>query len=352
MIPSHFAIDGRRISRRAAPYLIAEAGVNHNGDPELAVRLVDAAAEAGADAIKFQTFTAESLATASAPQAAYQRTRAAAASQQAMLRTLELEPIALRAAFDHAKGRGITAFSTPFDIASVHLLADLGVPCFKIGSGDLTNLILLREVASIGRPVILSTGMATLDEVDAAVRAMRTGGDPPLAILHCLSSYPAPASQVHLRVIPRLRRRYGVEVGFSDHTLGDAIAIASIALGTTIVEKHLTLDRSLPGPDHAASAEPRELQELAVKLKDAYAALGRGKKEPQPSEADARIVARRSLVLVRDLPAGAIIAADDLEAKRPGDGISPLYLDSVVGRRLAHAVSRDRVLRMDDLSPH
>ncbi len=346
-----FSIAGRSIGRDDAPYLIAEAGVNHNGDPALALQLVDAAADAGADAVKFQTFRATSLATASAPQAAYQQERAAASSQVEMLRRLELPADALRAAFARAADRGIAAFSTPFDLGSAALLMELGVPALKVGSGDLTNLLLLRAVAAAGNPVILSTGMATIDEVDAAVAAIRAGGDPPLALLHCLSAYPAPPPETNLRAIRALRARYGVEVGFSDHTTGMAAPIAAVALGAVIIEKHLTLDRDLPGPDHAASMEPHELAALAAALNEAHAALGDGQKRPQPSEEDARRVARRSLVAARDLAAGTVLTAADLDAKRPADGISPLLLDAVIGRRLVRDLPEDGILAPEDLDP-
>jgi N,N'-diacetyllegionaminate synthase len=346
-----FAIDGRSIRVGEPPYLIAELGVNHNGDPDLALRLVEAAADAGADAVKFQTFRADALATLAAPQAAYQRARAAAGSQQEMLRGLELPADGLRAAFARARERGIVAFSTPFDLESVDLLVGLDVPALKVGSGDLTNLFLLRRVAAAGLPVILSTGMATFAEVDAAVAAIRAAGDPPLALLHCLSAYPAPPAETNLRAIPAMRQRYGVEVGFSDHTTGFAAPIASVAMGASIIEKHLTLDRGLPGPDHAASMEPDELRSLAAALREAHDALGSGEKGPQPSEADTRRVARRSLVLRRALPRGAQLSGADLDAKRPADGISPLRLDEVVGRRLARDLPADATLAPDDLEP-
>ena len=346
-----FAIAGRAIGPDERPYLIAEVGVNHDGDPAKALRPVDAAADAGADAVKFQTFHAEALATAGAPQAEYQRARASAGSQREMLHALELPIDGLRAAFERARERGIVAFSTPFDIESVATLVELGVPALKVGSGDLTNLFLLRRVAAAGLPLILSTGMATLDEVDAAVAAIRSAGDPQLALLHCVSAYPAPPAETNLRVIPAMRERYGVEVGFSDHTTGLAAPIAAIALGATIVEKHVTLDHNLPGPDHAASMEPDQLRVLVSSLHEAHVALGSGSKGPQPSEADTRHVARRSLVLRHELPRGAQIALEDLDAKRPADGISPLRLDEVLGRRLTRDLAADAILMPDDLDP-
>ncbi|MEP6680115.1 MAG: N-acetylneuraminate synthase [Chloroflexota bacterium] len=348
---SPFEIAGRIIGPDQPPYVVAEAGVNHNGDPALAVRLVEAAAEAGADAVKFQTFRASALATASAPQAAYQRQRASAVSQREMLRSLELPEDALRAAFDRASELGIAAFSTPFDVESLAVLVRLGVPAIKIGSGDLTDPFLLRAVAGAGLPMILSTGMSNLDEVDAAVAVIDAVGDPPLALLHCLSAYPAPPGETNLRAIPAMRERYNLEIGFSDHTTGFAAPIAAVALGATIIEKHLTLDHALAGPDHAASMEPAELGSLVSALREAHAALGDGIKRPQPSEEETRRVARRSLVAARDLAAGTVLTEDDLDAKRPADGISAMRLDDVVGRRLSRTISRDAIVQPSDLQP-
>ena len=344
-------IGGRGIGDGAPPFLIAEVGVNHNGSPETALRLVDAAAVAGADAVKFQTFSAEALATARAPLAEYQRRGSASGSQLEMLRALELPREALRAARDRAVELAITFLSTPFDLPSVQLLADLGVPAYKVGSGDLTNLILLRAVAARRRPLIVSTGMATLAEVEAAVAAVRAAGDPPLILLHCTSAYPAAAADANLRAMATLRERFGVPVGYSDHTLGVATAIAAVALGAAVVEKHLTLDRSLSGPDHAASLEPAEFAEMAAGLRDAHAALGDGRKEPRSGEADTTLASRRSLVAARAVKAGAPIAAGDIDARRPAGGISPMRLDEVVGRRAARDLVPGAQLHAKDLDP-
>ena len=344
-------IGERRIGDGAPPFLLAEAGVNHNGSPEMARRLVEAAADAGADGVKFQTFSAEALATAAAPLAEYQRRQSSSGSQLEMLRALELPREALRSARDRAVELGITFLSTPFDLQSVQLLAELDVPAYKVGSGDLTNLILLRAVAARGRPMIVSTGMATLAEVEAAVAAVRAAGDPPLILLHCTSAYPAAAADANLRAMATLRERFGVPVGYSDHTLGLTTAIAAAALGAAVIEKHLTLDRSLPGPDHAASLEPAEMTELAAALHDAHAALGDGRKEPRREEADTTLVARRSLVAARALKAGAPIAADDVDARRPAGGISPMRLDEVVGRRAARDLDSGALLHVKDFDP-
>ncbi len=344
-------IAGRTIGADAAPLVIAEAGVNHNGRPELALALVDAAADAGADAVKFQTFTAEAVATAGARQATYQRDRAPAASQVEMLRGLELSAAALRDAGDRARDRGIVFLSTPFDLEALRLLDELDVPAIKIGSGDLTNVILLRAAASLRRPMLLSTGMADMAEVEAAVEEVRRSGAPPLALLHCTSAYPAANADANLLAIVEMRERFGVPVGYSDHTEGIATAIAATALGAAIIEKHLTLDRTMVGPDHAASLEPRAFAELVAGVRAAHEAMGDGRKAPRPVEADAREVARRSLTPVRRIPAGETIAAGDLEALRPASGISPMRLDEVVGRRAARDLVERVPLQPTDVDP-
>jgi N-acetylneuraminate synthase/N,N'-diacetyllegionaminate synthase len=347
------AIDvaGRLVGGGGAPLVIAEGGVNHNGSVELALRLVDAAADAGADAVKFQTFSADALASPEAPQAIYQAQRAAAASQVEMLRRLELPGDAWAALRDRAGERGMIFLSTPFDLASVGLLAGLEVPAFKVGSGDLTNLVLLRAVAAHGRPLLLSTGMATMDEVAAAVADLRAHGDPPLVLLQCTSAYPADAEEANLAAMATLREAFGVPVGYSDHTMGINVAIAAAALGAAVIEKHLTLDRSMSGPDHAASLEPDAFAEMVRGVREAAAALGDGIKAPRPGEADAAAVARRSLVVTRHVPAGEVLGEADLDAMRPAGGISPLRLDEVAGRRAARDLEARTLLRPDDLDP-
>jgi N-acetylneuraminate synthase/N,N'-diacetyllegionaminate synthase len=346
-----FAIGGRRIGSGQPPYLIAEVGVNHDGSPDQALRLVEAAAAAGADAVKFQTFTAQLLATPGAQQAAYQRERAASGSQQEMLRGLELPAAALRACRQRADDLGITFLSTPFDLPSVELLAQIGVPAFKVGSGDLTNLVLLRAIARHGLPMLVSTGMASLAEVEAAVGDIRAHGDPPLALLHCTSAYPAASRDANLRAMDTLRDRFEVPVGYSDHTLGIVVALAAAAVGAAVIEKHLTLDRSRPGPDHAASLEPAQMAELVAAVGEAYEAQGDGHKAPRPDEEDAAGASRRSLVVVRPLAAGEVLAEADLDAMRPAGGISPLRLDEVVGRRASRDLPPRQVLQPSDVDP-
>jgi N-acetylneuraminate synthase/N,N'-diacetyllegionaminate synthase len=342
---------GDRLVGEGVPaYVIAEAGVNHNGDLDLACRLVDAAADAHADAVKFQTFRVGALVTRSAPKARYQRdTTGATGGQAEMLRRLELTAAQHRVLAARAAERGIVFFSTPFDEGSADDLEALGVPMFKVSSGDLTNLPFLRHLASKKRPIILSTGMGTLDEVEQAVSAIRGAGDPPLALLHCLSAYPAPPAEMNLRAMETLRARFGCPVGLSDHTLGADIALAAVARGAAIVEKHLTVSKALPGPDHRASLEPAEMAALVRGIRAIESALGDGVKRPMPSELNTRDVARKSLVAARPLRRGQPLTAADVAIKRPGTGIAPAELATVLGRRLRCDVDADEVLQWNAL---
>jgi N-acetylneuraminate synthase/N,N'-diacetyllegionaminate synthase len=347
-----FAVGARRIGAGAPVFVIAEAGVNHNGDLDLARRLVDVAAEAGADAVKFQTFRTEALVSGAAPKARYQmETTGAEESQQAMLAKLELSPAAHATLRDHARRRGIVFFSTPFDEGSADLLDDLGVELLKVPSGEVTNLPLLRHLAAKRRPILMSTGMCTLAEVETAVATLREAGDPPLALLHCVSAYPAPVEDTNLRAMDTLRARFGCPVGLSDHSLGVAIALAAAARGADVLEKHVTLDRNLPGPDHRASLTPGELTALVQGVRAIEAALGDGDKRPMPSELDTRAVARRSLVAARALLAGHRLSRDDIAIKRPGTGMAPAELSRVLGRRLARALAADELLDWSALEP-
>jgi N,N'-diacetyllegionaminate synthase len=330
--------------------VIAEAGVNHNGDPDLALRMVEVAAQCGADVIKFQTFRASALATAHAPKAAYQIARTEAAeSQRQMLERLELDESAYRELVQAAARAKLEFLSTPFDEASADLLAELGVERFKIPSGEVSNHPLLRHIARKRKPILLSTGMCTLADVEGAVAALRDAGCDELTLLHCTSSYPAPHADVNLRAMETLRRAFGVPVGLSDHTEGIAVATAAAALGASVIEKHFTLDRRMPGPDHAASLEPDELAQLVRAIRQVEAALGDGIKRPMPSELDVRRVARKSLVAARDLAAGTTLEAAHLCAKRPGDHISPAELDRVVGRVLRTSLRADEPVEWDHL---
>ena len=328
------------------PFVIAEAGVNHNGSLRRALQLVAVAAAAGADAVKFQSFKAEKVAAASAPKARYQQRAAGTASGQLeMLRMIELSPEAHRRIMACCRRCGIEFLSTPFDEDSADLLARLGVRMFKIPSGEITNTALLAHIARKGRPVLLSTGMCTLAEVAKAVQTIRASGRPPLALLHCVSSYPARPQDANLRAMETMARRFRLPVGYSDHTPGIAVAVAAAALGAMVIEKHFTLDKTLPGPDHRMSLDPQELKALVAGVREATAALGDGVKAPKPCEQDVRRVARRSLVLVRDMPSGTRLTAKMITAKRPGTGIPPTAMGRVIGKRLRQAVLADTLLR-------
>ncbi len=350
-MPAEMDLGTRRIGAGHPCFVIAEAGVNHNGDMELARRLVDAAADAGADAVKFQTIRADRLVTADAPKATYQQeTTGTEESQYEMLRRLELSPEAHRMLAAHCRDRGILFISTPFDEESGEFLCELGVPLLKIPSGEVTNLPYLAHLAALGRPLILSTGMSYLGEVDTAVRTIEQSGNPPLALLHCVSNYPAAAEDVNLRAMETMRVAFGVPVGYSDHTTGDEVTLAAVALGACIIEKHFTLDRELPGPDHRASLEPAELAAAVRGIRKVEAALGSGRKEPAASEANTAEVARRSLVLARDLPAGTTLTAEMMVLRRPGTGLAAALRPLLVGRVLRQDTAAGTLLSLDLLS--
>lgn len=315
--------------------IIAEAGVNHNGDLNLARQLIDSAAEAGADLIKFQTFNAERLVTQSAPKAEYQtRTTGKAQSQLEMLKQLELSPVMHEKLVAHCQQKKIEFFSTGFDIQSNEYLASLGAQRFKIPSGEITNLPYLRHVGSFRKPVILSTGMATLGEIEVALEALEAAGvqRANITVLHCNTEYPTPIQDVNLRAMLSIRQAFGVQIGYSDHTSGIEVAIAAVALGASVIEKHLTLDRHLPGPDHKASLEPDEFAAMARAIRNIEQAMGDGLKRPTPSEAKNKAVARKSLVAAKPIRAGEQFTTENLSVKRPGTGISPMRWDEVLGR--------------------
>lgn len=322
--------------------VIAEAGVNHNGDLGLAEALIDAAADAGAPVVKFQTFSADRLVTRDAPKALYQiETTGGRESQWAMLKRLELSRADHLALQRHCHKRGIEFLSTPFDETAADMLAELGVARFKIASGEATNLPFLAHLARIGRPLILSTGMTDMAEVAAAVQTIREAGNPPLTILHCVSSYPAAPQDYNLRVLATLAATFNLPVGLSDHSLGLSVTLAAVALGATVIEKHLTLDRAMTGPDHRASLEPSELAALVRDVAIVEQALGDGVKRPTAAELPLRAIARKSVVAARDIAAGQIIAAADLAIRRPGTGLAPAQLPTVVGRTARGAIAAD-----------
>lgn len=352
--------------------VIAEAGVNHNGSIDMACALIDSAAAAGADAVKFQTFRANDLVSARAPKADYQkRTTDEAESQLEMVRRLQLSDDDHTRLISHARNKNITFLSTPFDSWSLRLLAvKYGLDTIKISSGDITNAPFLLEIARTGKRVILSTGMSSLAEVEAALGVFAFGytAQPQtkpdkyafsrafasvngqmrvreqVSLLHCTSEYPAPCHDVNLRAMDTLQQAFGLAVGLSDHTRGIHIPIAAVARGARIIEKHFTLDRKLPGPDHAASVEPAELGAMVSAIRDVEAALGDGVKRPMPSEERNRDIARKSLVAARDVKAGHTLDHADLALKRPASGISPFEYWDYVGRRATRDYAADEAI--------
>lgn len=330
-------------------YVIAEIGVNHNGSVERAKRLIDSAAEAGADAVKFQTFFADDLVSRTAAKAAYQqRNTGDSGSQHAMLSELELTEADFAGLLEYCRSAGIDFLSTPFGFAAADLLERIGVTGFKVSSGDLTFVQFLEHLARKGLPIVLSTGMGTLAEVEAAVRSIDRAGPVPLSILHCVSDYPASPDECNLRAMATMRLAFGRPVGWSDHTVGSTVGIAAVALGARIIEKHITLDVNLPGPDHAASMEPAEFRSYVQAIRDTGAALGDGVKTPTVSELATAEVARRSVVAIKDLASGTVVTDADVAILRPGTGLAPSALDFVVGSRLARSVQAGSPVTVED----
>ena len=313
-------------------YVIAEAGVNHNGSVELARKLVEAAADAGADAVKFQTFRADTLVSPDAPKAEYQKQATGAAeSQYQMLKKLELSDEAHRELKSLCVSLGIDFVSTPFDISDIPLLEELDMPFYKVPSGAITDLPYLRAINVCKRPVVLSTGMATLEEVRAAIAVLR---DCRLSLLHCTTEYPCPFGDVNLKAMLTLRDAFGLPVGYSDHTKGIEVAVAAVALGAEIIEKHFTLDRNMEGPDHKASLEPQELKSMVRAIRNVSMSIaGEGLKVPNNAELKIAKVARKSIVAKCSIAQGELLSEDVLTTRRPGTGISPMHWDELLGKR-------------------
>jgi sialic acid synthase SpsE len=340
---TYLTIAGRRVGPGEPCFIVAEAGINHNGDVKLASELVHAAAEAGADAIKFQTHFPEHEMLRDGATAAY--------VGESLFDLLTRTAISRDDHFtlrELAAKKGITFLSTPFSREAADFLETVGVAAFKTGSGELTNLPLQQHIAKKGKPMIISTGMSTPEEIDRTVQAVRAAGVP-FALMHCTSTYPTPYEHVQLDCIPGLQQKYGVPVGFSDHTLGNFMAFGAAAIGANLFEKHFTVSRSLPGPDQSGSMEPSELAELVKGIRSLERARGAAKKI-QPGEQDVRNMALHSVVSVRDIAAGAVIGADDVWAKRPGTGIPARQLGEIVGRKAARAITKDRLIAWDDLA--
>lgn len=353
----HDMVDGQKSYSQAAGrmkknrhvFIIAEAGVNHNGSLDIAKRIVDEAARAGADAVKFQTFKADGLATAGAPCARYQRgaihgTR----SQRAMLRKLELDEQCHRELIRHCRRRGIEFISSPFDMDSVDMLVSLGLKIIKIPSGEITNYPYLKRVGSLNKKLIISTGMSDLREVAAAIRVVTKAGtlEEDITVMHCTTEYPAPFDHVNLQAMVAMKKDLGVETGYSDHTSCTEVAIAAAALGARAIEKHLTLDRSMKGPDHKASLEPREFGAMVRSIRNIEKAMGYGLKKAMPSELHNRAVVRKSIVAGRDIERGELYTEDNLAAKRPGTGISPMRWGAVLGLRAKRSFKKDALIKL------
>jgi sialic acid synthase SpsE len=343
MSASELTIAGRTIGAGRPCFVIAEAGINHNGDTSLAAELVAAAAEAGADAIKFQTHFPEDEMLSGGATAAY--------VGESLFDLLTRTALSRDAHFemrDLANKKGILFLSTPFSREAADFLETVGVPAFKTGSGELSNLPMLEHISRKGKPMIVSTGMSTPEEIDRAVKAVQKGGAP-FALMHCTSTYPTPFEHVQLGCINWLQRLYHAPVGFSDHTLGNFMAFAAVAQGANLFEKHFTTSRSLPGPDQQGSMEPAELKELIRGIRAIERASG-ATKAIQPGEQDVRNMAHHSVVSIRDIAAGATIGPDDVWAKRPGTGIPAYKLAEVIGRAAKRAIAKDRLISLDDLA--
>ena len=325
-------------------YIIAEAGVNHNGSFALACKLVDAAKEVGADCIKFQTFKSENLVSRSAKKAEYQKMTTGDSSQQDMLKKLELsfdEFIQLK---DYCEKVGICFLSTPFDLDSIDFLNSIDMPFWKIPSGEVTNLPYLLALAKTGKPVVMSTGMCTLQEIRAAIDVLQANGTTEIKLLHCNTEYPTPFEDVNLKAMQTMRDEFHLEVGYSDHTKGIEVPIAAVALGATIIEKHFTLDRNMEGPDHKASLEPQELAEMVCCIRNIEKALGSGDKMPSPSEKKNISVARKSIVAKSKIKAGDTLTEDNITVKRPGTGISPMKWFEVLGTKAVKDFDEDELI--------
>lgn len=360
-----------RKNSRTPVFIIAEAGVNHNGSIEMAKRLIDVAADAGADAVKFQTFKAEKVISKNAPKAEYQKkTTTAVESQLEMVKKLELDAKAHSILIDYCRLKKIQFLSTPFDFESIELLAKtFDLPRLKIPSGEITNGPYLLKIAQMGKPVILSTGMSTLGEIETALGVLAFGylgkkGKPSLrrfrdayctqkgqkmlqknvTLLHCTTEYPAPFQEVNLRAMKTLQTAFGLPVGLSDHTEGIVVPIAAVALGASIIEKHFTLDRRLPGPDHKASLEPKGLKEMVRSIRQIEQALGHPAKIPVPSELKNRDIARKSLVAGCDIKKGDVFDENNLAIKRPGHGLSPLFYWNLLSRTARRDFNQDEVI--------
>lgn len=328
-------------------YIIAEAGVNHNGSIELAKQMVDKAKEAGADCIKFQTFISKNIVSKSANKAEYQKQQTSSTeSQLEMLKKLELSFDDFRELKNYCDLKGIEFLSTAFDFDSIDFLNTLGVKIWKIPSGEITNLPYLVKTAKTQKPIILSTGMSTIEEIEDAISILRHNGCGDIVLLHCTTEYPAPYVDVNLRAMDDLRKRFNLPVGYSDHTKGIEISVAAVALGATVLEKHFTLDRNMEGPDHKASLEPDELRNMVEAIRNVELALGDGKKRPSESEIKNKAIARKSIIAKMSIKKGETLTEDNITVKRPGSGISPMKWLEVIGKVATRDFEEDELIEI------
>ena len=327
-------------------YIIAEAGVNHNGSFALACKLVDAAKKAGADCIKFQTFKANNLVCKNAEKADYQKKATGDSCQQEMLKKLELSFDDFLKLKDYCKESDITFLSTPFDFDSIDFLNSIDIPFWKIPSGEVTNLPYLIKLAKTGKPVVISTGMCNIEEIKAAIEVLSSNGTKNIKLLHCNTEYPTPFEDVNLKAMQTMRDAFGFEVGYSDHTKGIEVPIAAVALGATVIEKHFTIDRNMEGPDHKASLEPQELAAMVSSIRNIEKALGTGNKEPSPSEKKNMTIARKSIVAAKEIKKGEEFTEDNITVKRPGNGVSPMKWFDVIGTKAVRDFQEDELIEL------
>lgn len=327
--------------------IIAEAGVNHNGSLELAKKLVDSAKDAGADCVKFQTFVSKNIVSKNAVKAEYQKQQTEPEeSQHDMLKKLELSFDEFVELNEYCKSISIKFMSTAFDFDSIDFLNNLDMGTWKIPSGDITNLPYLIKIAKLNKPVILSTGMSTMEDIRIAIKVLKENGVVDLTVLHCTTEYPTPFEDVNLRAMNTIKEEFGVKVGYSDHTKGVEVPIAAVALGATVIEKHFTLDRNMEGPDHKASLEPNELKAMVDSIRHIELALGNGMKQPAESEKKNMAVARKSIIASRDIKAGELFTEENLTVKRPGDGISPMKWFEVIGKTATRDFEEDELIEL------
>ncbi len=325
-------------------FIIAEAGVNHNGSIELAKKLIDKANWAGVDAVKFQTFTADKLASKMAKKADYQNKTTSEKSQYEMLKKLELKTKDFQLLKDYCDQKEIQFMSSPFDLDSIDLLNEIGLDIWKIPSGEITNYPYLKKIAELKQKIIMSTGMANLSEIEAALDLLKENGATDISVLHCNTEYPTPMRDVNLRAMLTIKEAFKVDVGYSDHTKGVEVPTAAVALGAGIIEKHFTLDNSMEGPDHKASLEPEELKNMVDAIRNIENALGNGIKKPSKSESKNKDIARKSIVAAKDIEKGELFTEANLTIKRPGNGINPMYWPNILGKKAKREFTFDELI--------